>query len=60
MPLIINEVEVISAAPESESAAQANQTSAPPRPPLKAPPAPKAEYWVLRKLTERRLRLWAR
>jgi hypothetical protein len=57
MPLIINEVEVIAAAPES--ALQTHQTSAPPRPPLKAPPAPKAEYWVLRKLTERRLRLWA-
>jgi hypothetical protein len=57
MPLLINEVEVIAAPPEP--AAQANQTSAPPRPPLKVPPAPKAEYWVLRKLTERRLRLWA-
>lgn len=58
MPLIINEVEVI--APPAESTSPANQKAVPPQPPRKAPPAPKAEYWVLRKLTERRLRLLAR
>lgn len=58
MPLIINEVEVI--APPAESTSLANKKAVPPRSPHKAPPAPKAEYWVLRKLTERRLRLLAR